>query len=255
VELVKGAPSTVDLSFNYDGRPEIGVWRATLRDDRFDAAVAELAASGYEALPGPSLVKPGAKLVSIGVRRAGERAPRMRGFPVHAPPPQLAPAVVLLDAAIAEIRQHPLRVLRGRAALGAARIDHGGDLSVDLNLTNAGIEPLHLSNPMASPAKEWNGIRLVFVDGHGGERSIDLTPAAVSSDSALTGASLSLAAGANVHLRVRTNIDWPAGAGHLRVEVHHVGGDSDDAALVDGTLWLDAGPLTIARASRWKLWQ
>ncbi len=254
LELAKSGPSTVALSFNPDGRPEIGLWRATLPPERFAAALAAVQASGYESVPGPSQVAPGAKLVSLGVRRATEPAPRMRAFPARPVPPPIAPVVSLLEAAIAEIRQNPRRVLAGRAEARAARVERGADLLVQLTLTNAGVEPLQLVNPTARAPGEWTGVRLVFTDGGGGEHAADLKPADLSG-SAGAGAAVTLAPGAGLTLQARARADWPAGAGRLRVEVHEAPGDAAGDAFVEGTLWLDAGPLSVEGGPWWKLWR
>jgi hypothetical protein len=255
LELVKGSVSTVELTFNYDGRSEIGVWQTVLPVQRFNAALAAVSASGYETVPGPSVDPPETKLLSLGVRRSTDEVPRIRTFPMKPPPPEIVPAVTALDAVIAEIRKHPVRVLRGQANVVAPKVRRGEELAVDLILANAGVEPLHLANPVAAVAGDLTGIRLVLSDTGRDDHAVGLRPTDVTCPGLASGPITVLPPGASLRLRARTKVDWPAGKGRLRVELDQASGDSSDPALVEGTLWLDAGPITVERSSRWKFWE
>jgi hypothetical protein len=252
MELSRDAVSSLDLSFNYDSRPEIGAWQAMLPRERFDAAWAALRASGYETLPGPTTIAPGTKLLSVGVRGPKEALPRMRGFPMKPPPPELVTAVQALEAAMAELRKHPLRVLRGQATLSASHIKRGEALAIHLKLTNAGTHSLTTANPLANDSSAWSGIRLVLKDARGNERQIDVTPADLRSPVTSRDVLALLTPGASLDIDVKTKVDVPTGVHSVRVEVHSLVGDSPDPRFVGGTLWLETGNVTIDRGAWWK---
>ncbi len=257
MELARDAASSLDLSFNYDGHPEIGVWKATLPRERFAAAWAALRTSGYETLPGPSTIAPGTKQLFLGVRGPKEAAPQMRGFPMKPPPPELVPVLATLDAAIGELRKHPLRVLRGQAALVSPRVERGHEAVLSLRLTNAGTEPLTMGNPLVGDPGApgaWSGIRLVLVDvrGRQEQQQINVTPADLHSSSART-PTVTLAPGASLDLEIRRKIDVASGTHQVRVEYHNLIGESAEPRVVRGTLWLDAGQIKIDRPW-WKFW-
>ena len=182
LELTRDGISTLDLSFNYDGRPEIGTWQAALPPERFDAAWALLRVSGYEKVPGPSTIQPGMKMLHLGVRRRQDQLPRMRGW--LEPPPEIVPTLAALDAAMAELRKHPLRVLRGQASLASARVKRGHEAVLSVRLTNVGSEVVTISNPLVgdpgSPG-DWSGVRLAFADPRGEEsdEQLDISTADV----------------------------------------------------------------------------
>jgi hypothetical protein len=257
LELIRDGSSTLDLSFNYDGRPEIGTWQAVLPPKHFDATWALLRVSGYKTLPGPSSVAPGTKLLSIGVRGREDQVPWMRGFWMKPPPPELVPTVAALDAAMAELRKHPLRVLRGQASLGSPRVKKGQRAALTVRLTNVGSQMLTISNPLVgdpgSPG-DWSGLRLTFADPHGKEsdENLDVSTADVRAMPSTREPTLHLAPGASLDLEIRQNLDVPSGTYQLRVEYHNMIGDSSDSSVVRGTLGLDAGRVKID--PWWKLW-
>jgi len=255
MELSRDAASSLDLSFNYDGRPEIGVWQATLPRGRFEAAWVALRASGYERLPGPSTIAPETKQLYLGVRGPQEAVPQMHGFPMKPPPPQLVETLQAVEAVTSELRKHPLRVLRGQMTLSASHVKRGEELAFRLKLTNAGTHPLTTANPLATEPGTWSGVRLVLKDARGNERQIDVTPADLRSAAAARDALVLLAPGASLDVDVKTKVDVPTGVHSLRVEVHSLIGSAPDPSFVGGTLWLEAGNVTIKRGAWWKLWQ
>lgn len=257
LELIRDGSSTLDLSFNYDGRPEIGTWQAALPPERFDAAWALLRIAGYKTLPGPSTVEPGTKLLSIGVRGREDQLPWIRGFSI-VPPPELVPTVAALDAAMAELRKHPLRVLRGQASLGSPRVKKGRRAALSVRLTNVGSQVLTISNPLVGDpgaSGDWSGLRLTFKDpcGKEGDENLDVSTVDVRSSQSTREPTLHLAPGAGVDLEIRQSLDVPSGTYQFRVEYHNMIGDSSDSSVVPGTLWLDAGLVRID--PWWMFWR
>ena len=257
LELIRDGSSTLDLSFNYDGRSDIGTWQAVLPPERFDAAWALLRVTGYKTLPGPSTVAPGTKMLSIGVRGREDQLPWIRGFSIE-PPPELVPTVAALDAAMAEIRKHPLRVLRGQASLGSPRVKKGRRAALTVRLTNVGSQMLSISNPLVGDPGapgDWSGLRLTFKDPRGkeGDENLDVSTANVRSSLSTREPTLHLAPGASLNLEIRQGLDVPSGTYQLRVEYHNMIGDSSDSSVVPGTLWLDAGLVKVH--PWWMFWR
>lgn len=255
LELQRDGVSTFDLTFNYDGGSEIGTWQAALPATRFVHVLAPLRSSGYETLPSPSQVAPGAKLLSIGVRNAGEKAPRMRGFPQKPPPAALVPVVAALEAAIADVRRHPLRVLHGTVALRTSRVTKGAPLTVALTLSSAGTQALLTGDPRSTDPHGGSGVRLVFVSPGHEDRGIELTAADIRSPMKGSGPTARLDRGQKLELELHAKTSAPAGSYRLRVEYHSLVADDDQPELVTGTLWLDAGEVTVESGSWWKIWK
>jgi len=123
-----------------------------------------------------------------------------------------------------------------------------------INVTGA-VHPGTTANPLATEPGTWSGVRLVLKDARGNERQIDVTPADLRSAAAARDALVLLAPGASLDVDVKTKVDVPTGVHSLRVEVHSLIGSAPDPSFVGGTLWLEAGNVTIKRGAWWKPWQ
>ncbi len=93
LELVRDGESSMDLTFNYDGHPEIGTWQAALPREHFEAAWSALRVSGYQKVPEPSMIQPGMQLLDVGVRGPQDRLPRTHSFWQDPIPPEIAPTL------------------------------------------------------------------------------------------------------------------------------------------------------------------
>jgi hypothetical protein len=257
VELVRDGESSMDLTLNYDGRPEIGTWQATLPREHFEAAWSALRVSGYQKVPEPSMIQPGMQLLDIGVRGPQDRLPRTHSFWQDPVPPELVRTLAALDVAMAELRKHPLRVLRGKASLGSPRVKKGHQADLSVRLTNVGSQMLTISNPLVGDPGapgDWSGLRLTFKDPRGkeGDENLDVSTADVRSSPSTRAPTLRLAPGDSLDLEIRQNVDVPSGTYQLRVEYHDMIGESRDPSVVRGTLRLDAGRIKID--PWWKFW-
>jgi hypothetical protein len=250
LELVRKGESTMLLTFNHEGPAQIGVWKHALPETRFDQVLARLRASGYEKLPAPAAVPPGTSVVSIGERRTNETMPKMRGF---APlPPALADVTRAFAEVIAELRAHPARVLSGRAHVKASELKRGEPLAVEVTLTNAGTQPLELSNPLHDPGG-WNGLRVVISPAGADEVQVDVRAADIRApESAPRTPTAALPPGASLSFEVRAAVSAPPGKHRARLEIHSVNTKEGDPQFVGGTLALDLGTLTVRRGPWWR---
>lgn len=253
LELVRAATSTLDVTFNYDEHPQIGSWRATLPEAAFTSALAKMREAQYQTLPGPSVTRPGANLVSLGERFEGDPQPHVRSFEPDTP--ALAATQEALEAAIRELRAHPVRVVQGEVAVADERIERGAVSTLTLTLTNVGTEPLDLSNPLGQEPSTWSGIRLAFSNGSEDERQINLTPADLEPGEGKPEITATLAPGQSLSLHTRKKIDLPKGAYDLRVEYHSMVDVAAGPQLVGGALWLPVGRVEIVRGAWWKIWE
>jgi hypothetical protein len=256
LEIQRAGESTVFATFNDDGSPEIGVWRAPVPAATFDALLALLHASGYDRAPPPAPAPPGTKMISLGERRGSDAMPALRAFAAPAPA-ALAPVIGALQAIRRDLRAHPVRVVRGQAVVRGAAIARGDELVIAASLSNAGSSPLTLGNPLAI-ARGWNGLRLAFTPSpaSGGEQQRDLTAVDLHADANTPRTStVALAPGQTLRFEVRAKIDLPAKAYAVRLEYHGMApGDGGDPHLVNGVLFLPAGALAIERKAWWKVW-
>jgi hypothetical protein len=191
-------------------------------------------------------------MVSFGERLPGQDVPTMRSF--ASVPAALSPVVVALDELRRQLRAHPSRVLRGRAAWQIGEVSRGEEATLGLMLTNVGNSPLDLSNPIASRGG-WSGMRLVFGRaGATGEQQRDLPAADLRpAEGTPRTPMLTLAPGQSIRFDARMKADLPSGKYSVRVEYHSLTNPDDDAQFVGGVLSLDAGPVTVKRGAWWRL--
>jgi hypothetical protein len=256
LEVQRDGASTLATTFNDDGTPEIGLWRATVPSKKLDALVGSLRASGYRELPADATIPPGTKMVSLGERVAGAALPVMRGFP-SPPPAALAPVLAAIDALRADLRAHPVRVVRGDVTLSTARVTRGGELVATVGLMNVGSAPLTIGNPLAPAATGWNGVRLAFAaEGRSAsEQQRDLGSGDVRADAGVPRTpTVALAPGQSLRFEIHAALDLPAESYAVRVEYHGMAPGEGDPQLVGGVLWLPAGTLTIERKPWWRFW-
>ncbi len=245
-ELARDQPSSVDVTFNYDGRPEIGVWQQTVSPAEFAQALALVRRSGYAALPGPTEVSPEAKFLSVGERQQGEAAPTLRAFELTALEPALSALSVELERLLAPIRLHPLRVIHAAAGWAKPVFAPSELLEIEMVLGNSGRLPLEMGNPLDAAASAWNGLRLVMVDTAGRGQAVDLS---VSQMRAPTGsptdATVTLDPGKALPFRIRKKAYLAPGRYTGRLEYHGLVENPKNPQLVTGSLWLELGPVDI----------
>jgi hypothetical protein len=253
LELVRGGASTLVTSFNHDGRPEIGCWQGPLPEGHFATALASMRAVNYQQLDGPHVLRPGAKRVSLGERASLDEVPRLRSLEPDLS--ALAAVNEAMEAAMSELRAHPLRVVEGKVTVPETRVERGRAFAFTVALTNIGRAPLDLSSPRGQEAGAWSGLRLAFRNGREDERQVNLTPADLEPEEVEATATITLAPGQTLELRVCTEIDVPRGQYDLRVEYHGLGEGAGGPSLVAGSLWLPIGPVEVVRGGWRKLWQ
>jgi hypothetical protein len=246
-ELCAGEPSTAIVTFNYDGRPELGVYRTVLPDPSFLGALSALRRSGYERFPPPGEVPPESKFITVGERRQGEATPTLKPFDVRAVPPEVAAVGQELERVVEEVRRHPLRVLRASATWAKPSFAPDEPLAVTVTLENAGPLPIGIGNPL-DPEPPWSGLRLVVWQPGGDEDAVDIhashlrAPAGVSRD-----ADALLAPGEKLAFELRKKVYLAPGAYEGRLAYQNVIDREGDPQFVRGELWLDLGRVAVER--------
>lgn len=236
LELVREGPSSLALSFNSDGPPEVGLWQHALDPALFGELALALHASRYHELPTPPSPYPGMTPVSLGERRASGM-PFMKSFgPVT---PELDEVMACLARVEAELRWHPVRVLRAAAGWRSAEPARGSDVELELTLTNAGAEPLERENPLKPATAGWTGLRLGYLRPNREQVAFtDLSPREVHPLAADPAApTLSLAPGQSASFLVRTRLPAAVRPGRYQ-PVLEVRSRQD-------CLWLEPGPLVV----------
>jgi hypothetical protein len=249
-ELCATDPSTAIATFNYDGRPEIGVYRATLPAPSFQQALDVLRRSGYDQLPSPATVTPEAKFLTLGERHEGETVPALKPFDLRSVPPALDVVRQELEKIIALVRQHPMRVLKATASWGKPAFRADEPLVVQVALQNASALPITIGNPLA-PEAPWNGLRLVVWQPDGEESTADLhashlrAPPDAPQDGEAT-----LGPGETLAFEIKKKVYLPPGAYEGRLAYQNVIERDSDVQFVRGELWLDLGALAVERPAR-----
>jgi hypothetical protein len=260
MEVQRDGDTNLLTTFNDRGQ-EIGAWRSVVPHATFDELVARLHASGYEGLATDATLDPETKVVTVGERLEGEKLPIIYAF--EAVPPALAPAIALLEELDAQVRAHPIRVLRGSAAWANAEVSSGDEAIVEVTLANIGAQPFEMSNPLhdfGDPRHDtggWNGLRLAFSkeSGGGGEKQYDLTAADVRAPpNAVRSETCLMQPGQSLRFEARKKTDLGAGKYRVRVEYSSMVNRDTDPNFVDGVLWLEPGPLSIKGGPWWRPW-
>jgi hypothetical protein len=245
-EICRDEPSTVDVTFNYDGGPEIGVWQHMLRPDEFARTLALINRSGYATLPGPTEVAPEQKFLAFGEREQGATLPTMRCFELSSLHPALSALSIELERLLARIRLHPLRVVHANAAWAKAAFDASELLEIEVVMGNTGRLPLEMGNPLDVAADGWNGLRLVLIDSSGSQHAIDLTPSHIRSRPGFpSDATVTLDPGKALPFRIRKKVYLSPGRYGGRVEYHGIVENLENRQLVTGSLWRDLGPVDV----------
>ena len=239
----RGGRSVVHLSHNYDRQPEIGHWNGSVTDAHFDELVRRLRASHYNEIEVPRLQYPGEYSLSIGEHREGEDRPMFKSCSLDAP--ELEPVLEWITQLTAEVRQRPVRVLRGQASWGAPEARFEGPFDVRVTLENIGVEPFRLTHP-GDPEQTMPAATLFFNNEDGAQRGflemgarrvIDALPPATASDVVLApGERLTFTARGVVP--VEADQYW----GSL---VLRASGDHSDASALSGQLTLELGPVIV----------
>ncbi len=250
VELCRDEPSTLEVTFNHDGRPEIGVWQQAVAPAEFSRALALVRGSGYRTLAGPSEVSPEARFVTVGERAAAAALPAVRAFELSAVPAAIASLGADLERLTAPLRGHPLRVIHAAAAWAKPAFDAGELLEVEVVMGNSGRLPLEMGNPLDALADGWNGLRLVIRDAQGREEAADLSAANVRARvGSPAGATAVVDPRTAFPFRVRKKVYLTPGRYAGRLEYHGLVDNPQNRQLVTGALWLDLGPFEV-RAGR-----
>ena len=246
VEICRGAPSTAIVTFNYDLRPEIGVYRISLSDDIFRKVIADLQHSGYDRLPIPTEVPPEAKFVVVGERRQDEALPILRPFDIRTVPPAVVALGQEIEKVAEEIRRHPSRVIQGSASWTQPVFDPRQPLGVRLSLRNAGVLPLTLGNPIGAPMASWSGLRLLLRDAVGKEQSVDLDPGHLQAPPETPRDPAPIVApGAVMTMTVKKKVYLVPGRYLGRLSYYNVIDRPDDPQFVRGELCLDLGGVIV----------
>lgn len=248
-ELVRGAPSTVIVTFNYDDRPQIGCYRCVLPESRFGQALNDLRISRYREIDPGDNFPPESKFVTVGERAAGERLPQIRSYEIRTLPPAIGKLATAIEGGVVnEIRTHPLRVVEGQAAWQKPSFSPAEPLTTTVTLKSVGALPLTLGTPLGHPPADWSGVRLWIdrEDGAGKQQVVDLTathlrPAPDGPASPL----VSLDPGGIFRFTVKKRVFLSPGRYKAQLSYTILSEAPDDAQFISGELWLPLGPLEI----------
>jgi hypothetical protein len=244
VELCRSDPSTVLVTFNYDGRPEIGVYRTQLSEEAFRRTLEEVHRSGYASLAPPGPFEPEAKFIVIGERLQGDAVPKICAFDLRALPPALAALGTSVEQVATEVRRHPSRVVWGTAEWSKPVFDTVEPLSVRVTLTNAGVLPLTLANPL-SPTRE-GGLQLVVRDAVGSTRTVEIDAAQLRPRPyADQGDLITLSPGDKLAFSLKKKVYLPPGDYAGRLAYRNLVDVVDNPQFVDGELWLELGAVSV----------
>jgi hypothetical protein len=181
----------------------------------------------------------------VGARHAGDPQPTLRAFPLDSVPPAIAALSGRLERVVDEIRDHPRRVVLGRAAWRTPYVDAGAPLTAELALTNKGTLPLALANPLGAAPGAWNGLRLIVERAGappGDAQTVELTTAHVRGlPGAPGGPTATLDPGAGLELVVQKRVYLAPGRYHGWLSYADAIDDPGDPQFVGGELLLDLG--------------
>jgi hypothetical protein len=142
--LVEAGDSLAEVTVNLD-REEIGRYRSRLPDETYRQCDALLKESGFPSLDSPQTLAATVPTLSIGRGRGKDI--QIKAFPISDVPTQVQPFVEAMNKAGEKLRQSKLRVLSGKAKPAKDVFDAKDALAFDVQLVNAGIEPLLMNNP------------------------------------------------------------------------------------------------------------
>lgn len=243
---VESEQSIVDVTYNFDSGREIGVYSTTLSRDEFHTTLERVRRSGYDRLPPPEPVAPETSFTDIGVRRAGEELPTMRGFVSSRLPPEVAALRDDLEAGvIAKIRQHRSNVVSAKAAWRKPTFSPSEPLGIAVEFECTGPLPVTVSNPLAQ-APQGSGLRLSIRSGDGSVSTVDPNELTLHAPAASPiGPVVTLAPGQILSFSIEKRVYLPPGTyeGHLMYTSSV--DDTGSSQFVRGTLSLPLGPVAI----------
>jgi hypothetical protein len=233
IEVQREGPSSLLIGFNRDGPPEVGLWQHTLDRARFDELLAALRASRYQELPTPPSPYPGMTPVSLGERAAG-RMPVLCSFGPDTP--ELAEVMACLAGVVAELRRHPVRVLRVSASWRRAELTRGAAVEIDLGLANAGAQPLERLHP-GHGKDGWTGLALAYLRPNREQvaYSVFAPKDVVAADPATP--TLTLAPGQSARFLLRTPLPTAVRPGQYRPLL--------EVRSYHDCVWVEPGPLVV----------
>jgi hypothetical protein len=247
-ELAHQGPSTVALTFNYDGRPEIGVYQKTISPEAFRRAADTFVGVDFQRLPRYGEFPPDTKFVALGARYGADRSPVLHSYPLDSVPPEVERLSSEFEPIFADIRRHPVRVLALRAQLPTDSVQPGVPLVFDAEIQNAGSAPLTCGNPLGVAAGEWSGLRINVrpVEGPAGaSRNANVSASELRSQpDASSGAVAQLAPGETVRFTVRKKAFLAPGVYTVGLSYQAVV-QTAALAFVDGEIRIDVGRLTV----------
>lgn len=247
-------PSIARVTYSYDDRQEIGLWRAALDPKLIAEAQLALRGSHYQELSSKEAVPPETKFVDFEEEMVGDKDRKMWGFPLHSIPPAIVPVVQKFDALFELVRAHPVRVLRGSAKWSQREFRTDEELVVELLLTAVGTAELEGGNPFVAGPQRPKGMVRLRLEGVAPKTEplqVDLEPSNVIRQKPVMkeavfrlapGESWSLVFGKHVH----------AVPGRYRGVLSYYSGHSftKDGPETDGEIPIDLGEIAIVPRRR-----
>jgi hypothetical protein len=247
VELCKAEPSHVLVTFNYDQRPEIGVYQAPLAEGVFAQVLAEVQRSGYPSLAPPGPFPPESKFVVVGERLEGAESPAIHAFDVRALPPGIASIQAHVERVVDGIRRHRSRVVEGKAAWTKPAFDTVEPIAARVTLKNTGALPMTLANPLSAGREA--GLMLVLADAAGATESVELDVAQLRGSPGLQDGLVTLAPGDALAFALTKKVYLRPGDYMARLSYRSLVDVQGDPQFVGGELWLEVGRFRVQH--RW----
>jgi hypothetical protein len=244
----------VRVTYSYDDRQEIGLWRATVDPRLIEDAQRALRNSRYQDLAPSEGVPPETKFVDFEEEMVGDKERAMWGFPLHSIPPAIAPVIQKFDALIELVRAHPVRVLRGSAKWSQREFRTDEELVVELQLTAVGTAELEAGYPFVAGPEGPKGMVRLVLEGVAPKTEplqVDLEPAnVISQKPAMKEAIVRLAPGQTWSLRLGKRVHAVPGRYRGLLSYHSGHSFTKDGPETDGEIPIDLGEIAIVPRRR-----
>jgi hypothetical protein len=247
-------PSIARVTYSYDGRQEIGLWRATVDPKLIEEAQLALRSSRYQELSPSEGFPPETKFVDFEEEMVGEKERAMWGFPLHSIPPVIVPVIQKFDALVELVRAHPVRVLRGSAKWSQREFRTDEELVVELQLTAVGTAELEAGNPFVAGPRGPKGIVRLVLEGVAPRTEalqVDLEPAnVIGQKPAMKDAIFPLAPGQSWSLRLGKRVHAVPGRYRGVLSYYSAHSFTKDGPETNGEIPIDLGEIAIVPPRR-----
>jgi hypothetical protein len=247
MSMERDGTGQLHLSFNYHDQNEIGSWKGAIGPELFAELLRRLRASDYQHIDTPSVMSPGSGRVSLGVRRVGDQRPQTLSF--RPDEPKLAEVFAYIETVAGKLREFPFRVLRAEARWRSRESTRDGMAEIDLELSNGGVEPLQVSNPVYVQEGGWTGLRLMAQGFTVNLKAADVRAAAGTP----AGPSLHLGPGEKASFSLRAKLPPKPGSYDMSLAINSSANapqepgraEQESVPAVEGNIFIELGQITV----------